>query len=254
MKTIFEMEQLPLDQFRELGLIEGDRLLLPENHIQAMLAGRRTDFIRLEDLSFGADRIPEIDVKLSLSYVGGEASLNIHPVYKEPKMHPSLTDWAKDYLIEGEGRSMELEVESEKGKRQNRIFEYDPETNEFLSYAPSYLFAPEQINQSVLNMGQKARFRKGEWVLLDDGTSIQHRASDSKGLLSSGKQVMFSVKEDKNMVVYRIGDLKQLFGDEKESNNRGLEKEQKKSFEVSKEIDSVSIHERNRGYNQNGSR
>ncbi|RZJ82536.1 MAG: DUF3945 domain-containing protein [Chryseobacterium sp.] len=74
--------------------------------------------------------------------------------------------------------------------------EYDPVTKDFVGYDVSGVQTPERINGMLLGEEEKSAFKRGELIELTDGTRVQHRASDPKGIRSDRKALVLSVLLD----------------------------------------------------------
>ena len=55
-----------MEELESIGLAKWGKLLLDEDDLQALLRGRRTDMLRLENLRFEGLHIAQLDTKLSL--------------------------------------------------------------------------------------------------------------------------------------------------------------------------------------------
>jgi len=69
-------------------------------------------------------------------------------------------------------------------------------TKDFVGYDVSRVQTPERINGMLLGEEEKSAFKRGELVELTDGTRVQHRASDPKGIRSDRKALVLSVLLD----------------------------------------------------------
>ena len=74
--------------------------------------------------------------------------------------------------------------------------EYDKITRDFMGYDVSKVQAPERVNGMLLSEEEKSAFQRGELIQLTDGTKLQHRASEPKGLISDRKALVLSVLLD----------------------------------------------------------
>lgn len=197
MTTLFDIRDLPLSQFEDLGLYHDKQLLLGPGEIQALLNGRRTDLISLRALKGEGFEIERLDARLSLQREdSGEISLMIHPIYKAAREHPLLTAGEMDDLINGRKDFVGRRIEKEEGRWAMYNIEYDPVTRDFVGYDVSRVQTPERINGMLLGEEEKSAFKRGELVELTDGTRVQHRASDPKGIRSDRKALVLSVLLD----------------------------------------------------------
>lgn len=211
MKPLFLENELPVDDLVRIGLWKDGKAALSAENLRAMLSGRRTALVTLEDVQADGFLIKQLDVKLSLSRSSsGSISLQAHPIHHEVQSHPLLTEKDKKLLTEGKAASVGKTVEDPSGKAQYLIFEYDSETKEFVSYIPNQVQAPERVNGELLTEEQKRAFQSGEPVALSDGTSFQHRASDPTGILSDRIALVVSVLMDGGISYLLLRGLRNL--------------------------------------------
>ncbi|RYX78176.1 DUF4099 domain-containing protein [bacterium] len=184
MKTLFDVKELPLSQFEAIGVYHDKQLLLSPSQIQALLSGRRTDLISLHELKGEDFLIERLDARLSLRRQdSGELELFIHPIYKQPRLHPLLNQQESEDLISGKRNLIGKSVEQEEGRSTMLNIEYDPLTRDFVGYDVSKVQAPDQVNGMLLSQEEKSAFQRGDLLELADGTRLMHRASEPKGML-----------------------------------------------------------------------
>lgn len=197
MKNLFDQHELPLKEMEDLGIYHKDQLLLDPHNIRALLAGRRTELLSLEGLRAENFSIDRLDAKLSLvRSPAGEVQVLIHPIYKQYRPHPLLTQEQMSNLIEGRDAYISKRIQKEEGKSSMLNIEYDRETKEFISYEVSHVQVPDLINGMFLSQEEKSAYQRGEQVKLADGTQVQHRASEPLGILSDRKALILSVLLD----------------------------------------------------------
>lgn len=210
---IFKEKDLPMDDLKSLGLYSGDRLDMDKENLEALLAGRRTDMITFHNLKTEGFRIEQLDARLSLSREpDGTLSLSVHPVYKEAQQHDQLVNREVEQLKSGEVGSIGKTYKDSAGNEKIIVIEYDNKTREFVSYNPEKVRPPDQVNGQTLSAEQKALFRKGRVIELPDGTQIQFRAAEHKGLLSNRTGLVLSVLLDGGMSYLLITGIRNLFG------------------------------------------
>ena len=257
MKEAFKEQELPLTELRDLGLYDGQVLNLSTEDKQALLSGRRTEFISLKNLSSAGAVIPQLDVKLSLSRKENEkVQLLIHPIYKEAQQHALLTETEAEKLIRGEVSHIQKSFK-ENGEDKTHIVEYDAETREFLSYDPSDVALPQKINDLKLREQQQEAYQRGEVVQLDEGFRVQHRAGESKGLLSDRPALALSVLLDggvsylllRGINSFNNRDILKRENENKESREGGNHEKQNV---LSNQLDDKNQYRR--GYSRNSSR
>lgn len=208
MKNILIEEALPIAALSSLGLYDGARYLLDETDLSALLSGRRTSLVNLQNLVSESFTIDSLDAKLSLNT--DEDSLHeirLHPIYKEPKRSPDLSDIEADELISGEVKTIAKPINFPDGSARTIIFEYDRETREFVSYDPIAVEIPIQVNGEQLDENKKKDFAMGRIVQLTDGTMIQHRASEPRGIVASRTALILTVLKDGATTSFLIKNL-----------------------------------------------
>lgn len=214
MKTLIKEKELPVDEFKKLGLYQDGRLLLDREDTAALLAGRRTELKSMNDLEMDGFRIHQLDAKLSLSRTDdGSVKLNIHPIYKELMPHPLLSLDDSVALQKGTVSSIRKTVD-DRGIERQQVIEYDEETKEFVSYHTDQVQVPVKVNGQPLTEIQQRAFRNGEIVVLEDGTRVQHTGTDSKGVRSDTKALIFSVLLDGGISYLVLRGLSNLVGNE----------------------------------------
>lgn len=213
MKTQFNLSELPLTQFEALGIYRDRQLLLEPEEISTLLSGRRTALVPLHELK-GADfSIERLDAKLSLHRESsGAVELLIHPIYKNPRAHPLLSENEMQELVSGSKSFIGKAVEREEGVAAMFNIEYDETTQDFVGYYASNVQAPERVNGMLLSEEEKSAFQRGELLELSDGTRLQHRATEPKGLLSDRKALVLSVLLDGGISYLLLRGINSLAG------------------------------------------
>lgn len=197
MKTQFNISELPLSQFEALGIYQDRQLLLEPEEISTLLSGRRTTLVSLHELKGTDFTIERLDARLSLHRSpSGEVELLLHPIYKYPRAHPLLNEEEMQSLITGAKSYVARAVEREEGRAGMFNIEYDKLTKDFVGYDVSKVQAPERVNGMLIDEEEKSAFQRGEVLELADGTKIQHRASEPKGIISDRKALVLSVLLD----------------------------------------------------------
>lgn len=208
MKNIIVKEALPIAAFSRLGLYDGARYLLNETDLSALLSGRRTSLVNLHNLVSESFTIESLDAKLSLD-TGADSlhEIRLHPIYKEPKRSPDLSDIETDELISGEVKNIAKPINFPDGSTRTIVFEYDSETREFISYDPVRVEIPIQVNGEQLDEKKKKDFAMGRILQLTDGTMIQHRASEAQGILASRTALILTVLKDGDTTSFLMKNL-----------------------------------------------
>ncbi|WP_316824768.1 DUF4099 domain-containing protein [Pedobacter miscanthi] len=219
MKNLFDQSELPLKELENLGVYHKDQLLLDPHNIRALLAGRRTELLSLEGLRAENFSIDRLDAKLSLARSpGGEVQVLIHPIYKQYRPHPLLTEEQMSSLIDGKSTYIGKSIQMEEGKYSMLNIEYDKETKEFISYEVSSVQVPDLINGMFLSQEEKSAYQRGEQIELADGTLVQHRASEPLGILSDRKALIFSVLLDGGISYLLLRGIKSLMDNARQAN------------------------------------
>jgi len=89
----FKREELPMEELQKLGLADWNKIHIDDDDLAALLNGRRTDMLRLENLEQQGLHIPALDAKLSLRRnESGGVEILAHPIYKFAEGPEYLTD------------------------------------------------------------------------------------------------------------------------------------------------------------------
>jgi len=194
MKTLFAYNELPMEDFKKLGLYDNGQLLLEPSDLNAMLSGRRSALIELRELKVQGLDVSRLDARLSLEKnPRGDLELRLHPIYHAAKSHPLLTQKEMDMLVSGEKHILGKRVELEQGRWEMVNYEYDLLCREFVSYRPSSVQAPDRVNSSLLSKEQQQAFQRGEEVSLDEGTTFRFSANAPSGILSNRPALILSI-------------------------------------------------------------
>lgn len=233
MATPFNENHLPLEDLEKIGLFKNGKILLEKEDMDALLSGRRTELVTLHNLKADGFAIEQLDAKLSLEPdLDHKVILRIHPIYNEPQLHPLLLAHEAEHLQMGKISTLQKTYQ-DGGLQKALQFEYDPETREFISYDPAKVNAPLKVNGETLTNKQKQDFRNGALVTLADGTKLQYRAADRKGVLSDRPVLILSVLLDGGISYLLIRGIRNLF-----NKHEPQKVEQTKGFtEAMKELD-----------------
>lgn len=220
-KQIFEEKDLPMEELESVGLAKWGKLMLDEDDLQALLQGRRTDMLRLENLRFDGLHIAQLDTKLSLRQnEQGKVELLLHPIYREVEAPNYLTKEEAEKLERGDVVNIEKFITDEEGKSKQVLVEFDKDTNEFVITDTEQIIAPDTVNGMKLTAEQKKRYRKGQEVEMPDGTAFQYTAVKKEGMRSNKLHLIASLIMDGGVsfMLYKL--LHGLFGkkrDEKQA-------------------------------------
>jgi hypothetical protein len=216
-KQIYDEQFLPMGELATIGLVKKGRLLLDEDDLQALLSGKRTDMLRLENLNFEGLHIDQLDTKLSLrENEQGALELLLHPIYREVEAPNYLTKDEAGKLERGEEVNIEKFITDEEGKSKVILVEFDKDTNEFIVTDTGQILTPDAVNGMKLTAEQKEKYKKGKEVEMPDGTQFQYTAVKKEGLRSNKLHLIASIVMDGGIsyALYRI--LHGLFGKERD--------------------------------------
>jgi hypothetical protein len=261
---MFEEGDLPLDDLAEIGLFRDGRVLLEEADLKALLSGRRTQMLELEDLEFAGMKIASLKAKLSLvTGADGKTDLLLHPEYLRSIPPRYLTDTEAEELENGEVSSFEKTIVDHEGQKKNVLVEFDPETRQYVTTDTDKLEAPEAVNDQPLTAEQKAKFRKGKEVELPDGTKVQYTVTTREGIRANRIMLIASVVFDGGISFMLYHGLKALFGQQHnaasaelgEGYESALDKmKSQQDEEPAPELKLGGNKENNRGYGRTSSR
>lgn len=98
----FSIEQLPKEDLQALGLFKDGQLTLDKNNKDALLNGRVTSLMRLQDINVDGLGIKSLDSKVSLQAKDdGTLGLFVHPIFKERVSHPNLSPEENEVFSRG---------------------------------------------------------------------------------------------------------------------------------------------------------
>jgi len=212
-KQIFDEQMLPMEDLQRLGLAENGRLNLDKDDLAALLSGRRTDMLRLENLSADGVQIPLLDAKLSVKpNANGDLELLVHPIYRKAEYPSYLTDTEAEKLEKGEAVNIEKSIIDQQGRKREVLIEFDKETQEFIITDSERILVPDMVNSQYLSLEQKERYRKGKEVQLPDGTTFQYSGTEAKGMRSNKLALIASIVIDGGLSYVLYKGLNALFG------------------------------------------
>ena len=219
----FKEHELPVRDLETIGLAAGGQLLLNVTDLKALLSGRRTDMLHLENLETEQIKIKAIDAKISLRRnEQGRADLLIHPIYRKPATPDFLDDNEARQLEKGEVASLHKVTTDDKGNRKEILVEFDLETKEFIVSDTDKILVPDMINSEFLTAAQKDAYRKGREVKLADGTVLNYSGTDTQGIRSNRLALVASILIDGGLSYMLYQGLNAAFGqkhDPEESEN-----------------------------------
>jgi hypothetical protein len=221
-KQIFDEQELPVNDLERIGLAKDGTIKMDEDDLKALLSGRRTDMLRLENLFSDGLHIPMLDAKLSLKRNPlGEIELMVHPIYREAEYPTYLTDTEAEKLEKGELPNIEKMIFDDEGNPKDVLIEFDRDTNEFIITDTDNVLSPDQVNGERLTAEQKERYRKGKEVQLEDATTFQFSATDKNGIRSDKLHLMLSILFDGGLTYALYKGLNALHGQKENKEKAG---------------------------------
>jgi hypothetical protein len=212
-QQLYEQRDLPLEDLRKIGLATGRDIHMSNDNITALLSGRRTEILKLSDLSYEGHHIAELEAKLSVKpQRNGELGLLVHPIYKQAPQLAFLTIEEAESLEKGEVPNIEKVMYDDEGIAKDVIVEFDKETQEFILIDEARILVPDRINGEYLSLDQKERYRKGKEVEMSDGTTVQYAATEPEGVRSNKLAFIASVLVDGGLSFALYHGLNYLFG------------------------------------------
>jgi hypothetical protein len=214
----FNEKQLPVADLERIGLAAGGQLLLNVDDMKALMSGRRTGLLHLENLEAENIKIKAIDAKLSLHTApGGKIDLLIHPIYRKPATPDFLDDAEARELEKGEVANLLKITTDKKGNKKEVLVEYDKETREFIVSDTELILAPDMVNGEFLTAAQKENYRKGKEVQLADHTRFAYSGVDTHGIRSNKIALVASILIDGGMSYVLFKGLNALFNKKHET-------------------------------------
>jgi hypothetical protein len=211
-KQQFKREELPMEELQKLGLADWNVLHIDDDDLAALLNGRRTDMLRLENLEQQGLHIPALDAKLSLRRnESGSVELLAHPIYKFAEGPEYLTDTEIESLEKGEAVNVVKTISDGEGDKREVLVEFDKDTNEFITVDTGKIFPPDEINGIPLTQQQKKNYRRGKEVETEDGTTIQFSAKDKQAIRADRLALIASVLIDGGVSYVLFKGLNALF-------------------------------------------
>jgi hypothetical protein len=257
-KQIYNENQLPVDDFKDIGLYKDGQIQLQPDDVKALLEGRRTDMTVLRDLKMDGFEIAELKAKLSLySQRNGDVRLFVHPKYTKAVAPMELNDEEVEELIDGEVANIEKEI-GPRGASKKVLFEFDEETNEFIMTEEGRIIAPDQVNGEALSLDQKERYRSGKEIQLSDGTRFQFTGKEQQGVRSNKLALVASIMVDGGFSFALYHGLKAMFGEKHDQKSKEYSKgydQAVKDLKQKKETGpELNLKQESRGYNRSTSR
>jgi len=222
-RKIFKEEELPITELESIGLARGGQLLMTDENKLALLFGRRSSLIRLQNLEDKNLKIGEMEAKISVGRNNkGKIELRAHPIYHQPVFPVDLTDIEAEKLEQGETVAIYKKLKEKDETTREYLFEYDPETREYIKTDIGKIEEPLLVNNQILTESQREAFRKGKEVQLTDGTTFRYSGIDTSPFRANRIALAVSLLLDGGLsyVIYR--GVKSLTGKEHGSDAEDL--------------------------------
>ncbi|WPU99113.1 DUF4099 domain-containing protein [Mucilaginibacter sp. cycad4] len=208
----YNENKLPIDDLETIGLAAGGQLLLNVDDLKALLSGRRTGLLQLDNLQAENIRIQTLDAKLSLQPdATGKLDLVIHPVYRKAVTPDFLEENEAQLLQSGEVENFLKITIDNIGNKKELLVEYDSETREFIVSDTEKILAPDMVNGEFLTPAQKENYRKGKEVELPDSTTFNYSGKDIHGIRSNKLALVASILIDGGLSYVLYKGLNALF-------------------------------------------
>ncbi|NRF37535.1 DUF4099 domain-containing protein [Pedobacter foliorum] len=179
-REIFREEELPMAELEKIGLARNGELLMSDENRLALLFGRRTNLIRLQNLEDKNVKIGELEAKISVERnPKGKLELRAHPIYHQAVFPVDLTDAEAEMLEQGQIPGVYKKLKDEDKKEREYLFEYDTETREYVKTDTGKIEEPLLVNNEILSDQQRESFRKGKEVQLSDGATFRYTGIDT---------------------------------------------------------------------------
>lgn len=218
-KKVFDQQDLPLEDLQKIHLASNRELLLDRDDLSALLAGRRTDMLRLENLELDGALIKELDAKLSLQLQpDGNLKLLLHPIHLEPEVPSFLNSTQAEMLEKGDIVNLQTMIFDDEGDPKEVLVEFDKDTNEFIVTDTEKIQAPDMVNGIPLTAEEKERYKKGKEVEVADGTTFQYSGTEKQGMRSDKLALIASILIDGGVSYLLYNGLNALVGNKNEEN------------------------------------
>lgn len=212
-KKLFKEKELPMAELEKLGLAQNGKLLITDENKAALLAGRRTNLIRLQNLQDENVLIGEMEAKVSLFRdPEGKLELRAHPVYHQPVFPVDLTDQEAEMLANGQTNAIYKKIKAVEEPAKEYLFEFDPETREYIKTDTGKIQSPDLVNSEILTPDQKKAFSKGEEVELSDGTKFRYTGVDTLPVRANKVALIASILIDGGISYLIYQGIRSLMG------------------------------------------
>lgn len=205
-REIFSVEELPMTELEKIGLARNGELLMSDENKLALLFGRRSSLMRLQNLEDKNLKIGEMEAKISMERsLNGKVQLRAHPIYHQAVFPVDLTDIEAEKLEKGETQGIFKKIKDRHKGEHEFLFEYDPQTREYVKTDTGKIEEPLLVNNEILTDHQRELFRKGKEVQLSDGTTFRYTGIDTTPFRANRIALAVSLLLDGGLsyVIYR---------------------------------------------------
>ncbi len=222
----FDIKNVPYENLEKIGVSRKQILSLPLEEQKAMLKGRTTGVMEIED---GTGR--KTKAKLSLyPETDGSLGIKVHEVQKKVEIPSELTKKQGEALTQGE--NVVVQATSKNGIKEDYMYKVDIETNQVMRTRAANIKIPEKLEDVKLDAAQINDLYKGKSVDLvkPDGQVVEVTIdiTDLKGYRAKPYEQEKSVRKGNEKV-----EEKQSVSDDLLKNN---EPENKQGRTVKQEI------------------
>ncbi len=215
------LKRLPLEQMKSFGLYKDGKYTISDDQLKTLKNGGRTDVVELKDLKNEQIEIKSMLARLSIvKDANNKPTLQVDPVFKQALKNGQLTAKEQRDLETGAIKSLPKTLTDKDGIDQKRIYQYDKETRQILSYDPNVIQIPERANDQQLTPEQKKKLREGKEIQLNDGTTLQIDQTESKGLRSNRSLLVLSMVADGGLSYMLISGIKAILLKNKEKDQK----------------------------------
>lgn len=166
----YNLQELPINQFKLLGLDKKDVLRLPSTTLMALLEGKKTELLEFQYNN--AEKPIHFKGKFSLKSFDGNIELILHPIKNKLKNDFELSKEELRKLQNNPGiHSIEKEIKIKEGGKtieKNVLIYLDKDINQLIAVDPTTIKVPESINDTVLTELQKTEFKQGKAIKIND--------------------------------------------------------------------------------------
>ena len=205
-REIFREGELPTAELEKIGLARNGQLLMTDENKLALLFGRRTSLIRLHNIEDQNLKIETMEAKISVERNSkGKVELRAHPIYHQPIFPVDLTNIEAEKLKQRQTVGIHKRIRDKDETTREYLFEYDPETREFIKTDTGKIEEPLLVNNEILTKSQRTAFRSGKEVQLADGTTFRYTGIDPSPFRANRIALAVSLLLDGGLsyVIYR---------------------------------------------------